>query len=231
VRVAEHHGSFSITEQRFVRMRPPSGRLACGHAVEAPGVMGLQPGTLLNPLGRRLAMLLPVEQTWSPAAVTYTRSDFGAYVPMLRRYLRTLGARADRVDDLVQETFLVALQKQLEVRDRTAEAAWLRGVARHLLLREWRSAAKRREVELSDGVWNEQCGDGDGGDLVDALRECVRKLPARSRVMLQQAYADGGGRAELGRAFGLVADGVKTALRRLRAALKECLQRRLRSKR
>src|SRR5204863_9783919 len=120
---------------------------------------------------------------------------------------------------------------QIEARGRVAVAVWLRGVARHLLLREWRSAAKRREVELCDRVWNEQCADGDGGDLVDALRECVRSLPARSRVMLQQAYGDGGGRAEIGRAFGLVADGVKTALRRLRSALKECLQRRLRSKR
>lgn len=173
-------------------------------------------------------MLPPVERTSSPAPVMFAVTDFGAFAPMLRRYLRTLGARADRVDDLVQETFVVALQKQFEVRGDMGFAMWLRGVARHLLLREWRSAARSREVELCDRVWNEQCGDGDGEDLVDALRECVRKLPARSRVMLQQAYGEGDGRAELARAFGLVADGVKTALRRLRAALKDCMQRRLR---
>lgn len=147
---------------------------------------------------------------------------------MLRRYVQTLGARADRVDDLVQETFVVALQKSPASEDRSTVAAWLRSVARNLILREWRSAAKRREVELADEVWREQCGDGNGNDLVDALRECVRGLPARSRAMLQHAYGDGEGRDELGRAFGLVADGVKTALRRLRAALKECMQRRLR---
>ncbi len=50
---------------------------------------------------------------------------------MLRRYLQTLGARLDRIDDLVQETFVVALQK-LEDHDPWAVAAWLRGVARNL---------------------------------------------------------------------------------------------------
>jgi RNA polymerase sigma-70 factor, ECF subfamily len=168
-----------------------------------------------------------VERISIPATVTPAVAAFDVHLPMLRRYLQTLGVRPDRVDDLVQETLVVALQKQIEDRGAWAAAAWLRGVARNLLLRERRSAAQRREVELADEVWNEQCGDGDGGELVEALRECVRQLPARSRALLQQAYGEGGGRVELGRAFGLVADGVKTALRRLRAALKDCMHRRL----
>ena len=147
---------------------------------------------------------------------------------MLRRYLLTLGARPDRVDDLIQEAFVVSLQKAVEDRGRAAVGSWLRGVARNLLLRERRSAGARREVELAGEVWREQCGDGDGGELVHTLRECIRQLPPRGQAMVQRVYGDGVGRAPVGAEFGLVADGVKTALRRLRAALKACVERRRR---
>lgn len=168
-----------------------------------------------------------MERVEIPVAVT--RDALGAHAPMLRRYLRTLGVKADHVDDLVQEAFVTALQKQPEDRGPAAIASWLRGVARNLVLRERRSDGQRREVELCDEVWQAEVGDGDGGELVDALRACVRQLPPRGRRLLQRAYGNGDGRAELGRAFGLVPDGVKTALRRLRAALKQCMEQRLRS--
>ncbi|MCA8977130.1 MAG: hypothetical protein KDC98_20575 [Planctomycetes bacterium] len=147
---------------------------------------------------------------------------------MLRRYLFTLGAGADRIDDLVQEVFVFALQRGVEDRGRPAVGAFLRGVAKNLMLRDRRSAARRREVELADEVWREECGDGDGEHRLDALARCVEALPARGRAMLQRVYADCAGRAALGAEFGMVPDGVKTALRRLRAGLWQCVQRRLR---
>jgi RNA polymerase sigma factor (sigma-70 family) len=150
------------------------------------------------------------------------------HTAMLRRYLLTLGARPDRIGDLIQEAFVVSLQKGVEDQGRAAIASWLRGVVRNLLLRERRSAGARREVELAGEVWRERCADGDGDELVDAMRECIRQLPARGQAIVQRVYGDGDGRAAIGAEFGLVADGVKTALRRLRTALKECLERRLR---
>jgi RNA polymerase sigma-70 factor, ECF subfamily len=147
---------------------------------------------------------------------------------MLRRYLSTLGARPDNVDDLVQEVFVTTMTKRPEDRGPDALGAWLRGVAKNLLLRERRTAASRREVELADEVWREECDDGDGGELLDALQHCVGRLPGRSRAMLQSAYGEGAGRAGIGAEFGLQSDGVKTALRRLRAILRQCVERRLR---
>lgn len=63
---------------------------------------------------------------------------------MLQRYLFVLGVRADRIDDLRQETFALALQKRIEDRGHGPVGAFLRGVAKHLVLRERRSAAARR---------------------------------------------------------------------------------------
>jgi len=147
---------------------------------------------------------------------------------MLRRYLFVLGARVDRLDDLVQEVFVLVLQKGLDDRGPAAVGAFLRGVAKNLLLRDRRSAGARREVELADEVWREECGEGGGGERVDALRGCVEALPDRSRALLQRTYTDRLGRAAVAAELGLRADGVKTALRRLRDGLRECVERRLR---
>ncbi len=149
---------------------------------------------------------------------------------MLRRYLYVLGARVDRIDDLVQEVFVVVLQKGFEDRGPAAIGAFLRAVAKNLLLRDRRSLAARREVELADGTWSSQCGDDDGSFRIDALRQCVETLPTKGRQMLQRCYGDDAGRAALGAEFGMVADGVKTALRRLRAALRACVERRMRGR-
>lgn len=146
---------------------------------------------------------------------------------MLRRYLFVLGAPVDRVDDLVQDVFALALQKQMEDRGEAALGAFLRGVAKHLLLRARRSHASRREVELADEVWQRECVSGSGDERVEALRHCVGGLPERSRKLLQRTYEDGAGREALGAEFGMVPNGIKTALRRLRTALRACVERRL----
>jgi RNA polymerase sigma-70 factor, ECF subfamily len=146
---------------------------------------------------------------------------------MLQRYLFVLGARVDRLEDLVQEVFALVLQKGMEGRSSVAVGAFLRAVAKNLLLRDWHSKKVRREVELADEIWCEQCAD-DGQELrLAALRQCVAGLPKRARDMLQRAYVDRAGRVAMGSEFGLVANGVKTALRRLRAGLRVCVERRL----
>lgn len=60
-----------------------------------------------------------------------------------------------------------------------------------------------------------------------ALRQCVADLPARSRELLAATYGDGLGRPAAGARVGLGVDGVKSALRRLRARLFDCITKRL----
>jgi RNA polymerase sigma factor (sigma-70 family) len=148
------------------------------------------------------------------------------HTAMLRRYVYVLGVRADRVEDLVQDAMVVALQ-QFEgsvTPDRCG--AFLRGIARNLALRARSDAAGRREIELGDRVWHEQVGAETEARVV-ALRDCVRALPAASRRLLDRRYRDGADRATLARELGLRAEGVKSALRRLREGLKRCVEVRL----
>ena len=67
---------------------------------------------------------------------------------------------------------------------RAALAAWLRQVARNRMRQQNRSV--RHGVELADAdeleaAWLRNAGDDNGGDYVDALRECLAELPERQR--------------------------------------------------
>ena len=144
----------------------------------------------------------------------------------LRRYLHVLGCRADRIDDVVQETVLVALRAGFRSHAPAATWTFAQRTAKHLFLQHLRTLRRRREVELADEAFAAHCGTDGGDGFVAALRECIDALPERSRRLVEGTYGDGLGRAALGRELGLRADGIKTALRRLRQALRECVERR-----
>lgn len=143
---------------------------------------------------------------------------------MVRRYLRVLGTAGADLDDLLQETFVVLLQRPFEDRGGAAVATFLRTTARFLFLRRHRGALP--QVEAADAVWWRQCGDDDGAGYRAALRECVEQLPARSRRLIELGYEDELGRGAIARELGMTAEGVKTALRRLRDGLRQCIERR-----
>ncbi len=148
----------------------------------------------------------------------------------LWRYLRALGAPADLAEDLLQETFLVAWRRLGEDRGDAAAAAFLRATARHLLLRRRRDHGRREALlaELTDLAWRRDCGDDDGERWLDALRGCLAALDGRAREVVQRFYGDGMARDAVAAAMGMKPTGVKTLLQRVRAALRDCIERRLR---
>ncbi|MBL9079919.1 MAG: hypothetical protein JNL08_20665 [Planctomycetes bacterium] len=146
----------------------------------------------------------------------------------LWRYACTLGADAHTADDLVQEAFAVVLARpDFDFSVPAAVFGFLRTTCRQLWLRSPKRTVVEREVDEADRVWRQTCADGTGDDYVDALRACVERLPARSRNLLAATYGDGARRAAAGARLGIGRDGVKSALRRLRSFLHDCITRRL----
>ena len=148
----------------------------------------------------------------------------------LRSYLRWLGAAADVADDLVQETFVAALTRPFDVRDDAAAGAWLRTVARHLLQRQVRTAGRRaKSIELDEAAaaWERWLGPEDGESFRSALRACVGSLEARQGEAMRLRYGEDLPVAAVGERLGIGVTGAESLLRRLRAALRVCIERRL----
>jgi len=160
-----------------------------------------------------------------------------AHQAELYRYVKYLGADMASAEDLVQETFLAAFTGAAPpcLDDVRRRGAWLRGIARHLLLKQWEKE-KRSPVRPDSGalgrgedVWAATFPRGeDGSAYAEALRECLEQMPRRSRDMLHGRYVERQSRREMAAAFSMSEDGIKSALRRIRARLSECVRQRLR---
>ena len=147
------------------------------------------------------------------------------------RYLRYLGAAAEDADDLTQETFLAVARAPFELRSRCETAAYLRTAARNQLLMLRRRQGRQIctvEMAAAEDVWAETIVTGDSNEFVDALSRCYETLVGRAREAVDRFYRNGESREQLAARFEISADGVKTLLRRTRASLKDCIERRLR---
>jgi len=148
------------------------------------------------------------------------------------RYLRMHGASPHEADDLAQEAFVIALQKDAAHLAPAATATFLRRTARFLFLRLRRAGPDA--VQLADAVdelWDRDCG-ADGGDArLDALRTCLGELTDRARSAVELSYGlrtlDPQSRARIAAELGLQENGVKTLMQRVRQQLRACVERRM----
>lgn len=148
------------------------------------------------------------------------------------RYCLMLGARPGTIDDLVQEAFVIALQKGAAGLEPAATGAFLRRTARFLFLRsQRRSAHDPKLLDAIDELWARDHDDDHGERAVAAARGCVELLDGRSKLAVEITYGIGGsppgGRNDLATKLEMKENGVKTLLQRTRKFLRECIERRL----
>lgn len=161
---------------------------------------------------------------------TFARTLVQTFQAGLWRYLRALGVRSAEAEDLLQDTFLVALQKLDRDPGPVATRVFLRRTAKNLLLRRRRDQSRRERllVENADRLWEESRSDDDGGERwTAALRDCVAGLTGRAQQVVQLFYGEGKGRDGTAAAMGMQANGVRSLLQRTRALLRECIELRL----
>ena len=147
------------------------------------------------------------------------------------RYVRFLGADQCESDDLTQETFLALARGQFVERDERQTAGYLRVVARNQLLalrRKQNREISTVELEAADSVWAAAAGpDGSLNNYLDALRDCLGQLEGRAGQVIQMHYHEHAGREAIAEKLEMQPDGVKTLLRRTRAVLRECVERKI----
>jgi RNA polymerase sigma-70 factor, ECF subfamily len=166
------------------------------------------------------------------------REVIRAHQTEIWRFLRYLGAQAELAEDLCQETFLIWLDcddEEIQSMNPSHLRAWLRGVSRNLFLQSLRKTRRLPALDIesepglvaAEEVWLRRAGE-DGGELyLSALQHCMQQLEDRERRALEQRYGHNASRERIGSTLGLGDSGVKSLLRRARARLKLCIQRKV----
>lgn len=149
----------------------------------------------------------------------------------LRSFVRTLGVAPDWVDDLAQESFLVAWRERDSFDHQRDLGKWLRGIARNLVRNELRKR-KRQERLLHQGLAEllvrvaevEPQPESSAECRVPVLRDCVEQLATKSRELVSGRYGDGWKAPDLADHFNMTPTAVRQALVRIRLQLKRCIE-------
>ena len=172
-----------------------------------------------------------IDETASPPARADTTGDAAfAFVHRhqrgLWRFLRACGCPAHAADEVAQDALLLALERNV---DDDAAPGYLRQAAKFLWLRRVRDEGRShaRWLDAAEQLWQQDCATDAGDGLIAALRTCLDVLPPRPRLALQRVYAEGTSRETLAAELGIGEHGARTLLQRIRAALRDCIERRL----
>lgn len=153
-----------------------------------------------------------------------------AHQSMVWRYLRLLGADPHEADDLMQDAFVRLAGAMHRGEPLHAPAAFLRGIARNLLIGTRRRARCRTPtVEWADAV--DQFASRPAAledDRIEALRRCVSRLTGRVRQAVEWHHVEGLSCRETAQRIGIGVQGIKSLLGRAREALRQCIEQQLR---
>lgn len=152
---------------------------------------------------------------------------------MLLVYLRAALGNTSDVDDLFQETMVVAWRRLGEFDETRPFGKWLRGIAKRLVLAHHRRQSSRPcdsvvldqlDVRISDfaarpgDTWQEKLA---------LLPNCIQSLPDHFRQAVRLRYFQGQAIAQLAEALQTSEAATKKRLQRARVLMLHCLQRNL----
>jgi RNA polymerase sigma-70 factor (ECF subfamily) len=150
----------------------------------------------------------------------------------LRYFIRSLGVNEAWVDDLAQETFLVAHRKWDELDHPDNAPFWFRKIARNLVMNELTKSGRRQRLldEKVTGLLLD-AGDtapapGELGDIEirhEALRECIASLPNNVRRVINARYYDDRNATDIGGELSMEPAAVRKLLYLARKTLADCL--------
>lgn len=152
----------------------------------------------------------------------------------LRYFIRSLGVHADWVDDVAQDVFVIAYRKWDDLEQTDQAGYWLRAIARNVVMNEQSKAGRRHrlmDANLTSLLLEAESSPDAPESLSDrnirhtALRDCLAKLPDRSREMVEARYFRDRNSQQIGEDLNLKATAVRKALFTARQLLADCLKR------
>jgi RNA polymerase sigma-70 factor (ECF subfamily) len=151
----------------------------------------------------------------------------------LTAFLRSGVADKTAVDDLFQETMLVAWRRIAEYDRQRPFGAWLRGIARNVMLAHFRKTS-RQTPWPDEAVLN--CIDqrlsqidrrpGDTFDeKIEALKDCLERLGREYRQPIDLHYWESKTTEWIANCLATTKDAIQKRLQRARSQLADCLER------
>jgi RNA polymerase sigma-70 factor (ECF subfamily) len=154
------------------------------------------------------------------------------HADMLTAYLRSLVRPPHVVDELFQDTMVTAWRRLDDYDRERPFGPWLRGIAARLVLQHRRKSARdvlhcdpgvlealeRRYASVS-GLPGDTFRDRAG-----RLLDCLTRLPAKLRNVIELAYARDCTLRHIARALEASEEAIKKRVQRARQLLAECLQ-------
>ena len=150
----------------------------------------------------------------------------------LRYFIRSLGVNESWVDDLAQETFLIAYRKWEQLDHPDNAPGWFRTIARNLVMNELTKTGRRQRLidgKITGILLAAEPTVPAPGLLQDAeirheaLRECLSGLPDNIRKVINARYYDDRNASEIGDELSMNPASVRKLLFHARKALADCL--------
>lgn len=149
----------------------------------------------------------------------------------VRAFLRSLLNSWDEVDDVMQNTSLVAWRKHAQFEPGTSFLNWLMTIARFEALNHRRGQARSRLVlsdEVIDLIAEEALHEDAAAERErQALEQCLEKLPPAQRELLQASYQPGVRFNEIAAQTNRSVQALYKTIQRLRAALLACIEQQM----
>ena len=151
--------------------------------------------------------------------------------PELRAFVRACLPRAEEVDEVMQEVSLVAWRKFSTLTEPAQFPRWACLIARYEILMARRRHARDRLV-LDEDIMEKLAEEGTEEmpvrhQQLNALDECVAKLPRERRELALAAYASETSIKELAAQLGRTEGSLYQLLARIRQELLRCVERTL----
>jgi RNA polymerase sigma-70 factor, ECF subfamily len=177
------------------------------------------------------------ERALAERAVGGDRAAFSALVERhegaVFGFLRARLVQASDAEDMTQEVFLRFFTSRARFDTSTMLRPWLLGIARNVLREHVRRRRRQRE-----SAWTEMCLEiedalaGDEGtydDVVGHLPECLESLGPSARDAIRLKYRQEAPLKAIGEQLRRSEGAVKLLVYRARQALRNCLERKLRT--
>jgi RNA polymerase sigma-70 factor (ECF subfamily) len=154
----------------------------------------------------------------------------------LRYFIQGLGVNASWVDDVAQDAFLVAYRRWEEFDAVENPGAWLRAIARNIVLNETAKLNRRQRLldeNLTTLLLEAEHEVPEAGELADfshrqdALRQCLSRLTDKARGVIEARYFKDRNSTEIGAEFAMKPVAVRKMLFHARQSLADCLKTRV----